>query len=156
MKDDKTKPDNVEQAPYIQIRAQYVKDLSFENPNAPQSLFAANQRPAIDVNVDLKAQKLQDDVYEVIVLLSARAHSENNTLFLAEVSYAGVFQMTNIVSENLEQILLVDAPFLLFPYLRRIISDVTRDGGFPPLMLEPIDFHQLYLNNKARASTPSA
>jgi preprotein translocase subunit SecB len=140
-------------APSLQIRAQYIKDLSFENPNAPQSLFAANQRPAIDVSVDLKAQKLQDDVFEVVVLISARATAENNTVFLVELSYAGVLQVANIPPEHMERVLMVDAPFIMFPYIRRIISDVTRDGGFPPLMLDPIDFNQLYVQNKQRVQT---
>ncbi len=141
--------------PSMQIRTQYVKDLSFENPHAPQSLFANTQRPTIDVGVDLKAQKLQDDVYEVLVMLSARASAESNTMFLVELAYAGVFQVTNIPEEHLERILLVDAPFLLFPFLRRVISDVTRDGGFPPLMLDPIDFQQLYARNRQRAGEPT-
>lgn len=138
--------------PYLQIRAQYVKDLSFENPHAPQSLFSANQRPAINVGIDLKGQKLQDDVYEVLVMISARAVVENNSAFLVELTYGGIFQITDVPEEHIERILMVDAPFILFPYLRRIISDVTRDGGFPPLMLDPIDFNQLYMQNQQRAT----
>ena len=142
--------------PSLQIRAQYVKDLSFENPHAPQSLFSANQRPGIDVSVDLKAQKLQDDVYEVVVVISTRATFESNTMFLVELAYGGVFQIAHIPDEHIERVLLIDAPFLLFPFLRRVISDVTRDGGFPPLMLDPIDFNQLYLSNKQRAAAPAS
>lgn len=138
--------------PSLQVRAQYVKDLSFENPHAPTSLFSATQRPSIDVGVDLKAQKLQDDVYEVLVMISTRATFEGNTMFLTELSYGGVFQVSNIPEEHVERILMVDAPFILFPYMRRVISDVTRDGGFPPLMLDPIDFFQLYEANKRRAA----
>lgn len=141
-------------APSLQIRAQYVKDLSFENPHAPQSLFSASQRPTIDVSVDLKGQKLQDDVYEVLILISARASFESNTMFLIELAYGGVFQISNVPEEHVEHVLMVDAPFILFPYLRRVISDVTRDGGFPPLMLDPIDFTQLYINNKQRSASP--
>jgi preprotein translocase subunit SecB len=137
--------------PALQVRAQYIKDLSFENPYAPQSLFAQNQRPTIDVGVDLKAQKLQDDVFEVVVQISARASVESNSMFLVELSYAGVFQITAIPEEHLERVLLIDAPFIMFPFLRRVISDVTRDGGFPPLMLDPIDFNQLYMQNKAKS-----
>lgn len=141
--------------PSVQIRAQYVKDLSFESPHAPGSLFAAAQRPNIDVGVDLKAQKLQDGFYEVLIMLSARASHEGNSLFLIELAYGGVFQLSNVPEEHTERVLLIDGPFMLFPFLRRIISDVTRDGGFPPLMLDPIDFHQLYLQNKQQP-TPSA
>jgi len=144
-------------APGFQVRAQYIKDLSFESPHAPQSLFASTQRPGIDVSVDLKAQKLQDDTFEVVVNISTRAATENNTLFLVELSYAGVFHIVGIPEEHMERVLLIDAPFILFPFLRRVISDVTRDGGFPPLMLDPIDFNQLYIQNKQReAATGSA
>lgn len=139
-------------APSFVIRAQYVKDLSFENPHAPQSLFAPDQqRPNIDVGVDIKAQKLQDDVYEVVIVLSTRAHQNNNSLFLAELAYAGVFQVSNIPQEHMDRVLLIDAPFILFPFIRRVISDVTRDGGFPPLLLDPIDFHQIYQQNKQKS-----
>ncbi|MDX2074260.1 MAG: protein-export chaperone SecB [Alphaproteobacteria bacterium] len=141
-------------APSLQVRAQYIKDLSFENPHSPQSLFSATARPNIDVGVDLKGQKLQDDVYEVVVMISARASMDGNSVFLVELSYGGVFQIANIPEEHVERVLMVDAPFIMFPYLRRVISDVTRDGGFPPLMLDPIDFHQLYIANKQRAATP--
>lgn len=142
--------------PSLQIRAQYIKDLSFENPHAPQSLFSATQRPNIDVGIDLKGQKLQDDVYEVSVLISARASFESNVMFLIELAYGGVFQIANIPEDNVEQVLMVDAPTIMFPYLRRVISDVTRDGGFPPLMLDPVDFYQLYLNNKQQGEAPES
>jgi len=144
-------PENTQ--PSLQVRAQYIKDLSFESPYAPQSLFAPNQRPSIEVGVDLKAQKLQDEVYEVVVQVSARASADNNSLFLVEVAYAGVFHVTGVPEEHIEKVLLIDAPFIMFPFLRRVISDVTRDGGFPPLMLDPIDFSQLYVNNKQKAAT---
>lgn len=136
------------EGPSLQVRAQYVKDLSFESPYSPQSLFAPPQRPAIEMGVDLKAQKLQDNVYEVVIQTSARASTESNSLFLVEVAYAGVFHVTGIPDEQLERVLLIDAPFIMFPFLRRVIADVTRDGGFPPLLLDPIDFHQLYLKNR--------
>lgn len=142
-------PQQNDAGPSLQVRAQYVKDLSFESPYAPQSLFAPPQRPAIEVGVDLKAQKLQDNVYEVVIQTSARASTEANSLFLVEVAYAGVFQVSGIAEEQLERVLLIDAPFIMFPFLRRVIADVTRDGGFPPLLLDPIDFHQLYLKNRS-------
>lgn len=147
---DNDTPQDQEKAPTpsLQIRAQYIKDISFENPYAPQSLIAQNQRPNIDIGVELKAQKLQDDVFEVVVHLTARATVETNTMFLVELAYGGIFQINDIPEEHIERILMIDAPFIMFPFLRRIISDVTRDGGFPPLMLDPIDFNQLYLRNK--------
>jgi preprotein translocase subunit SecB len=136
------------------VKGQYIKDLSFENPHAPQSLTALNNRPAIDVNVDLKAQKLQDDVYEMTLHISSRATSEGNTLFLVELAYAGIFHVTGVAPERIEPMIMVDCPFVLFPFARRVIADVTRDGGFPPLMLDPIDFHTLYLQN--RSAQPGA
>ncbi len=134
------------------IRGQYIKDLSFENPNAPKSLMPSDVRPNIEVNVDLKAQKLQDDIYETTLHIVARAIADNTTLFLADLAYSGIFHTTNIPEDRLEPLLLIDCPFVLFPFARRVIADVTRDGGFPPLMLDPIDFHGLYMQNKTAAS----
>lgn len=138
--------------PALQIKAQYIKDLSFENPHSPQSLFATSQRPAIDVSIDLKGQKLQDNIYEVVIMISARAAAESNSIFLIELAYGGVFQLSNVPEEHLDKVLMIDAPFLLFPYMRRIISDITQDGGFPPLMMDAIDFHQLYIQNQQKAA----
>ena len=134
------------------VKGQYIKDLSFENPHAPHSLMASNAKPAIEVNVDLKAQKLQDNFYEMTLQIAARATAEGNTLFLVDLAYAGIFEVVNIPEDRIEPLLLIDCPFVLFPFARRVISDVTRDGGFPPLMLDPIDFHNLYIQNKQRAS----
>jgi preprotein translocase subunit SecB len=143
-------------APSFQVRAQYIKDLSFENPHAPQSLIANEVRPNIDVGVDLRATKLQDEIYEVVIQLTARAGANNSSLFLVELAYAGIFYLSNIAEERLESVLLVDCPFVLFPFARRVIADVTRDGGFPPLMLDPIDFHQLYLKNQGDGNKDGA
>ena len=137
-------------APSFQISAQYIKDLSFENPHAPHSLFSADQKQTIDVAVDLKAQKLQDGVYEVTLHLTVRAFTKENSVFLVDLTYAGIFQISNIPTENMERVLMIDCPFIMFPYARRVVSDITRDGGFPPLTLEPIDFNQLYAQNMRR------
>ena len=141
------------QAQSFIVKGQYIKDLSFENPHAPQSLVATNIRPAIDVNVDLKAQKLQDNVYEMTLHIATRALADGNTLFLVDLAYAGIFQVSNIPAEHLEPLIMVDCPFVLFPFARRVIADVTRDGGFPPLMLDPIDFSALYLQNRSRMAS---
>lgn len=144
----------IEQAPTqpqsFMVKGQYIKDLSFENPHAPQSLMLSNAKPAIDVNVDLKAQKLQDDIYEMTLHISARAKAEANTLFLVDLAYSGIFQFTNVPEDKVEPLILIDCPFVLFPFARRVIADVTRDGGFPPLMLDPIDFQALYIQNRNR------
>lgn len=138
------------------VKGQYIKDLSFENPNAPGSLLAANEKPAIDINVDLRAQKLQDDIYEMTLHMSARATTQGSTMFLIELAYAGIFQLSGIPQDRVEPVLLVDCPFVLFPFARRVIADVTRDGGFPPLMLDPIDFHALYVQNRQRKAAGAA
>jgi preprotein translocase subunit SecB len=138
------------------VKGQYIKDLSFENPHSPQSLLLANTKPGIEVNVDLKAQKLQQDIYEMVLHISARAVSEGSTMFLVDLAYAGIFQLSNIPEERIESIILIDCPFVLFPFARRVIADVTRDGGFPPLMLDPIDFHALYLQNRAKKAASAS
>lgn len=140
-----------EGAPSLTVRGQYIKDLSFENPNAPNSLMIAGQRPNIDVNVDLRAQKVQENFYEIQLHIVARAALAEGTLFLVDMVYAGLFEVLNIPDDRLEAILWIECPFVLFPFARRVVADVTRDGGFPPLMLDPIDFQTLYLQNKARA-----
>jgi preprotein translocase subunit SecB len=151
---------NPKQPPNLQqsfvVKGQYIKDLSFENPHAPHSLMATNNKPSIDVNVDLKAQKLQEDIYEMTLNISARAVVDGNTLFLVDLAYAGIFQISNIAPEHIEPLILVDCPFVLFPFARRVIADVTRDGGFPPLMLDPIDFHALYRQNRERATAAAS
>ncbi|MBY0407698.1 MAG: protein-export chaperone SecB [Rickettsiales bacterium] len=138
------------------VKGQYIKDLSFENPHAPQSLMAAGTRPGIDVNVDLKAQKLQENTYEMTLHIAARATADGGTLFIVDLAYAGIFQVTGVAPNDIEPLILIECPFVLFPFARRVIADVTRDGGFPPLMLDPIDFHTLYLQNRQKMEGASA
>jgi preprotein translocase subunit SecB len=129
-------------APQIQIVAQYVKDLSFENPGAPSAMSG---RPAIELGVDLQARRMDQQIYEVELKLRINAKStEDKPLFLLELVYAGLLQIVNIPEEAIQQILLIEGPHLLFPFARRIIADAVRDGGMPPLMIEPIDFAGLY------------
>lgn len=135
--------------PSFAVKAQYIKDLSFENPNAPQSIATMESRPTIDVKVDLRSQVLQENFHEVGLHIGAKASSEQGVLFLVELVYAGVFELQNIPSERLESLIWVDCPFVLFPFARRVIADVTRDGGFPPLLLDPIDFQGLYIQHRA-------
>ncbi|QMW24401.1 protein-export chaperone SecB [Sandaracinobacteroides saxicola] len=133
-------------APQVAILAQYVKDLSFENPNAPGSLQMQGQ-PRIDINVNVNARSGGDDMFEVELKIDATAKMpDDKTAFAVELLYAGLFRLKDIPQEALEPFLIVEAPRVLFPFARRVISDCTRDGGFPPLMLEPIDFGSLYLN----------
>lgn len=132
------------------VKAQYIKDLSFENPGAPKSLIGGGETPAIDVNVNLRAQRLNDDLYELTQLISVKAANQTHTLFLIELAYGGIFQLSGIPKESVEAVMLIDAPFVLFPFARRVIADVTRDGGFPPLMLDPIDFKALFIQNSVK------
>jgi preprotein translocase subunit SecB len=128
----------------IRVNAQYVKDLSFENPRAPRSLQAQEGQPKVDVQVDVKATKLADDVYEVVLTTTVSGAGDEGKLFLAELSYGGVFNLEGLAEEHLQGVLLVECPRLLFPFARNIIADVTRDGGFPPLLIQPVDFSALY------------
>lgn len=133
-------------APQAGILAQYVKDLSFENPNAPGSLQMQGQ-PKIEINVNVNARAGGQDMYEVELKIeaSARAQDGGTLAFQVELLYAGLFRLVGAPEEALEPFLVVEAPRILFPFARRVIADCVRDGGFPPLMLEPIDFGGLYL-----------
>lgn len=139
---------NQQNAPQISIAAQYVKDVSFESPGAPNSLRPSEDKPNIGVSVDVKAQNLGNNGYEISLRIGATAKRGTGTneqvVFITEVEYAGVFIVNNIPPEELQPALLIFCPGLLFPYARRIVSDLTRDGGFPSLMLDPIDFARLY------------
>jgi len=135
--------------PNLQVVAQYVKDLSFENPGAPSGLTA---RPQIDFGVDLQARQGDAEHFEVELKLRVTAKAEDRPLFLLELAYAGLFRLTNIPEEAVQQVLLIQAPFVLFPFARRIVADVVRDGGMPPLMIEPIDFVALYQAKMGQAA----
>lgn len=142
--------------PSMALRAQYTKDVSFENPRAPQSLFSLDAAPAMEVNVNLGAQRLDQNVFELVIQVNARAVHDKTTIFLIDLAYAGVLEMQNVPEEALEQLVFVQGAFLLFPYARRVISDLTRDGGFPPLQLEPIDFLALYSQQRAKIQAAQA
>jgi preprotein translocase subunit SecB len=136
--------------PAIRVAGQYVKDLSFENPGAPESLRGAGQ-PNIDLSVDVQARDMGGDMFEVELIIGARAQRDSNPVFIAELTYAGLFQIQNVDERAREAFLLIECPRLIFPFARRILADATRDGGFPPLMLEPIDFAALYRQQLAQA-----
>jgi preprotein translocase subunit SecB len=137
--------------PNLQVVGQYIKDLSFENPGAISSI---SDRPQIELAVDLNAARMADkDMFEVELKIRVDAKSDGKALFLLEVAYAGVFRLTNVPDTATQQmILLIQAPHMLFPFVRRIVSDVVRDGGMPPLMIEPIDFMALYQARVAQAA----
>ena len=141
---------NPQDAPSMTVLAQYLKDLSFENPRAP-GIYQSNSQPKIDVNVDVQGRGLNPNQYEVELSVSAKAQREDGeAMFVVEASYAGVFEIVNVPREQLEMVMLVECPRLLFPFMRQIVADATRNGNFPPLMLEPIDFMGIYMANAQR------
>jgi len=143
-------------APQIGIQSQYVKDLSFENPGAPGSLVATGDAPDIQVNVEVQARPLQNESYEVALHITATGKNGQTTLFVLELTYGAVCRVVGVPQESLQPVLLVECPRMLFPFARRVLSDATRDGGFPPLMLNPIDFMALYRQQQQSQATAAA
>ena len=165
--------------PPLLINHQYVKDLSFEVPGAPEIYTTLRSQPNVNINLDVQARRIQDgqDVFEVTLQIKAEAtESQIQTsngqanggqaaggqaaggrpVFIAELSYSGVFTLTGVPENSVEPILLVECPRLLFPYARNILADVTRDGGFPPVLLQPIDFVSLWQSRRAQGATAMA
>ena len=145
-------------APQIGIQSQYVKDLSFENPGAPGSLVASADAPDIQVNVEVQARPLQNENYEVALHITASGKNGQTTLFMLDLTYGAVCRIVGVPQESLQPVLLVECPRMLFPFARRVLSDATRDGGIPPLMLNPIDFLSLYRQQQQNqaAAAPAA
>ena len=137
--------------PALFLRAQYIKDMSFENPRAPASIFSLREAPQMDVSINLGAQRLDEKVFELAIHISTRAVSEKTTVFLCDVVYAGVIEVQNVADELLEPTLFIQGAQLLYPFARRVIADITRDGGFPPLQLDPMDFAALYQQRAAES-----
>lgn len=131
-----------------QVIGQYIKDLSFENPNVGKLLGPQGENPNIQIAINVDGKKMSDDVYESAISFKATAANKDMTFYDLEIVYAGLFRLSNIPEPALEPFLLINCPTLLFPFLRRIISDLTREGGFPPLLMDPIDFAQLYMRRQ--------
>jgi len=142
-----TTPNGADNQPQIGLIAQYVKDLSFENPNSP-GVYQWQEQPQIDVNFNISNEKAADDVHEVSVKISAKAVAEAGTAFAVELVFAGLFGIRNVPDDQLRPFLYAEAPRLLFPFARRILADAVQDGGFPPLLLDPIDFGALYVQQQ--------
>ncbi len=139
-------------APQVGLLSQYVKDLSFENPNAP-AVYQWQTQPQIDVQFNIGAQQLNEEVHEVALKVEIGAKADGKTAFQVELVYAGLFALKNIPPEQIQPFMLAEAPRLLFPFARRVIADAVRDGGFPPLMLDPIDFGSLYMQRAAQVES---
>ncbi|HUB14712.1 MAG TPA: protein-export chaperone SecB [Acetobacteraceae bacterium] len=152
------------------VNIQYVKDLSFEVPGAPQVYTQLKAQPQVNINLDVQARRVQEgqNVFEVSLMIRAEAQEaapgQGNgqtpkptaTVFVAELTYAGVFTLTGLPDNAIEPVLLVECPRILFPFARNILADVTRDGGFPPVLLQPIDFVALWQARRAQAQAQGA
>ena len=134
----------------IGIGSQYLKDLSFENPQAPEIFKNTNVKPDMDISVDIKANIKGEANYEVILILKVVYQYESQIFFIVEIEYAGLFNLSKIESIDLEYITLVECPKLLFPYARQIISNLTSNGGYPAVLLNPIDFNNIYKEHKMK------
>ncbi len=149
--------------PPLVVNIQYVKDLSFEVPGAPQIYSQLRGQPQVNINLDVQARRVQEgqSVFEVAIVIRAEAHEPPHgngqsaavpaTVFVAELTYAGVFSLYGLPDNAVEAVLLVECPRILFPFARNILADVTRDGGFPPVLLQPIDFVALWQARRAQA-----
>jgi preprotein translocase subunit SecB len=148
--------DKQDDRPQVNVLGQYVKDLSFENPSAGAML----RKPAKNVNLELKfnveARKIEETLFEVALAVEGAARNDEGILYNIEMVYAGMFRLRNLPTEAVQQILYVDCPALLFPFVRRLLADLTREGGFPPLLLDPVDFAGLYRKNMASRESASA
>jgi preprotein translocase subunit SecB len=139
-------PQAQQNAPQLNVLAQYIKDFSFENPNAPRSLAPSQAQPAINIQINVGVGQLSANEYEVSVKLEGKAESADagTTLFAFDLTYAGVFRIQNVPQEQIHPVVMIECPRLLFPFAREIIATSVRGGGFPPLLLDPVDFVALY------------
>ena len=154
--------------PPLVVNIQFVKDLSFEVPGAPEIFSSLRSQPNVQINLDVQARRIQDgqNVFEVVLVTRAEATEApaangeagqpGRAVFIAELSYAGIFTLNGVPEQSIEPVLLIECPRLLFPYARNILADVTRDGGFPPVLLQPIDFVALWQARKQSSATPPA
>lgn len=140
----------------VTISAQYVKDFSFENPNAPQIFAPVQAEPEIAMNVNIQTRTVNANAYEVLLSLKIDAKLQGKAAFISELVYGGIFNLPQMPEEQLKLFLLVEAPRLLFPYARTILTNSIRDGGFPQIMINPIDFYSLYLANQGQVGTMTA
>lgn len=138
--------------PSLRVMAQYLKDLSFESPKAPDIFRQGAAQPNMDVSVDVGARGFAPNQYEVELSVSARATNAEEPVFVVETAYAGAFEIVNVPPEQLEAVLLVECPRLLFPFVRQIVADTTQSGNFPPVWLDPIDFLAIYEQRRRQAA----
>jgi preprotein translocase subunit SecB len=144
------------ETPSLSVLTQYIKDLSFENPNSPNSLLPQEKQPEIKININVNANPLAETDFEVTLHLEAKAGEGKAMMFNVDLTYAGIFRLVNIPEEAKHAAILIECPRMLFPFARQIISDATRNGGFPPLMIDPVDFARLYQTRMAQAAQSQA
>jgi preprotein translocase subunit SecB len=145
--------------PQLTVVAQYIKDFSFENPNAPQSFATRQEQPQIGIQINVGATPLSETDIEVVIKLEGKAETGGTLLFRFELEFAGVFRIRNVPQDSLNPVVLIECPRLLFPFAREIIATAVRNGGFPPLLLDPVDFAGLYRQKMAQmqpAPAPAA
>ncbi len=136
------------------LNSQYIKDLSFENPNAPLVYAELRQGPDVDVHIDVQVRHLRNRLYEVVLTTRVKASVKDKVAFLVELDFGGLATVGQQVPESeIEHLMLVDVPRFLFPFARAVIGNVTRDGGFPPLLINPIDFEELYRNREQKSAS---
>src|SRR5262249_11489986 len=134
----------------LSVLGQYIKDFSCENPNAPRSLQPTQTQPAINIQINVAVQQLAETDFEVSLKLEGKAESEGNVLFVFDLLFAGVFRIVNVPKETLQPLVMIECPRLLFPFAREIVATTVRNGGFPPLLLDPVDFVALYQQRVAQ------
>jgi preprotein translocase subunit SecB len=140
----------------LSVLGQYIKDFSFENPNAPRSLTPTEAQPAINIQINVGVQQLAETDYEVSLKLEGKAESEGSVLFAFDLTYAGVFRVQNVPQQTLQPLVMIECPRLLFPFAREIVATAVRNGGFPPLLLDPVDFVSLYQQRAAQMQAAQA
>ncbi len=136
--------------PMLRILAQYIKDASFENPNAPDSLRTDQDAPQISINIEIGRQMVDDNTVEVVLMLGAKAERDGKPVFLCELEYAGLFAFGNIAEEHIQPMILIECPRLLFPFARQVMAELTQNGGYPPILLEPPDFAAMFREEMMR------
>lgn len=142
--------------PPLVVNAQYVKDFSFENPNVLDNFVPNQKNPDIQINLSVQANGVQPDLYEVSLIIRAEAKRGDRLTFLVELAYAGIFTLKDYPQELVQPVLFIEAPRLLFPFARQIVADATREGGYPPLLINPIDFVDLYRRRQAEQQAQGA
>ena len=134
-------------SPSMSLVGQYVRDLSFESPGAPSSIMLGSGNPTFNVGINVNVKPQAAEIFAVEITLNAKADRDNAVLFAVELIYGGVFRIRNVVDPQLTQLLMIECPRLIFPFARQVLASVTQQGGFPPLMMEPVDFAQVYMQN---------